>query len=145
MKTMKNLFLLIITISIFSCSDDDAPPCVPQTWYADADGDSLGDPNASIEQCEQPEGYVGNSNDSDDTDPLNLDPIVSETVVNLFATVVGGQGGPSSGEFTKFDFSTGTETDSETDWDIAFRATTILINGGEQFGYTDEPTRSGNA
>jgi hypothetical protein len=145
MKTMKNLFLLILTISIFSCSDDDAPPCVPQTWYADADGDSLGDPNASIEQCEQPEGYVGNSNDSDDTDPLNLDPIVSETVVNLFATVVGGQGGPSSGEFTKFDFSTGTETDSETDWDIAFRATTILINGGGQFGYTDEPTRSGNA
>jgi hypothetical protein len=144
MKTMKNLFLLILTISIFSCSDDDAPPCVTQTWYADADGDSLGDPNVLVEQCEQPEGFVGNSNDSDDSDPLNLDPIIGGTFENLHAPQAGGQGQPASGEFVKFNFSTGEITESETEWDIAFRATTIIINGGTGTGLTDAPERNGN-
>ncbi len=143
MKTMKNLFLLILTISIFSCSDDDAPPCVEQTWYADADGDSLGDPNVTIEECEQPEGFVGNANDLDDTDPLNLDPIVSGNYENLYAPELGGRGAPASGDFVKFNFTTGEVTDSESDWDIAFRATTIIINGGNGTGLTDAPERNG--
>ncbi len=32
---------------------------------------------------------------------------------------------------------------SDTDWDIAFRATDIIINGGVSSGLTDEPTRTG--
>jgi hypothetical protein len=146
MKMMKHFFLLILTISIFSCSDDDTPPCVPVTWYADADGDSLGDPNETIEACEQPEGFVGNSNDTDDTDPLNLDPTISATVTNLYAPQTGGQGqGPIGGEFTKFDFTTGQSTTSETEWDFALRGTTIIINGGAETGSADEPLRNGNA
>ena len=35
-----------------------------------------------------------------------------------------------TGEFVKFDFSTGKTTTSNTDWDIALRGTTILVNGG---------------
>lgn len=38
------------------------------TWYADNDGDGLGDPNNSNESCEQPAGFVSNSDDNDDTD-----------------------------------------------------------------------------
>jgi hypothetical protein len=51
----------------------------------------------------------------------------------------------ASGPFVKFDFSTGTTTTSDTDWDIAFRGTTILINGGSSSGILDAPQRIGNA
>lgn len=50
-----------------------------------------------------------------------------------------------SGDFIKFDFSSGSTTTSDTDWDIAFRGTTILVNGGSSTGLTSEPERNGNA
>ena len=51
----------------------------------------------------------------------------------------------ASGAFVKFDFETGAITNSETDWDIAFRGTTLLVNGGSSSGIVDAPQRSGNA
>lgn len=48
-----------------------------------------------------------------------------------------------SGDFVKFDFSTGKITTSDTDWDIAFRGTTILVNGGASSGIAEEPKRTG--
>ena len=79
---------------------------------------------------------------SDDSDDLL--PVVSITVEDLHAPQEGGMGQPISGPFTKFDFDTGMETDSETDWDIAFRATDIIVNGGSSMGTIDEPTRNGD-
>ena len=80
-----------------------------------------------------------------DSDSDDLLPVVSITVEDLHAPQEGGMGQPISGPFTKFDFDTGMETDNETDWDIAFRATDIIVNGGTSMGTTDEPTRSGDA
>jgi len=145
MKTISKILLFALCLNFFSCSDDDTPSCVPTIWYADVDNDTLGDPDVSLEACEQPEGFVANNNDSDDTDPLNLDPVVEATVTNLYAPQTGGMGQPIGGEFTKFDFTTGQITTSTTDWDIAFRGTTIIFNGGLETGSADEPVRNGNS
>ncbi|MEL6974597.1 MAG: IPT/TIG domain-containing protein, partial [Bacteroidota bacterium] len=74
-----------------------------------------------------------------------LADLESGTVENLFAPQTGGQGqGEIGGEFTKFSFATGLETESDTEWDIAFRGTTIAVNGGAVTGTNDEPARNGN-
>ncbi len=46
--------------------DEDLPL---QTWYADADGDGWGDPDAPIEDCRQPSGTTDVLADCDDDDP----------------------------------------------------------------------------
>lgn len=82
---------------------------------------------------------------SDNDTPPKPEPIQAVLVSNLFAPQTGGQGQPVGGVFTKFDFETGAETTSDTDWDIAFRGTTIAVNGGTATGTIDEPARNGNA
>ncbi|MFN3753608.1 HmuY family protein [Flavobacterium sp.] len=66
----------------------------------------------------------------------------TETFSNLFAPQTGGQGQPVGGAFTKFSFSENAVVTNDN-WDIAFRGTTIIVNGGTQIGITDEPTRTG--
>ena len=49
------------------------------------------------------------------------------------------------GEFTRFSFAEDGTVTSD-DWDIAFRGTTVLVNGGTYTGlYTSEPERTGEA
>lgn len=73
--------------------------------------------------------------------PTNL---TTKTFKNLYAPQTGGQGQPIGGEFTKFSFSKGIVV-NDNEWDIAFRGTTILVNGGAKIGIADEPTRTGLA
>lgn len=87
--------------------------------------------------------FTSCSNDDDNTP--TTDPIQAELVSNLHAPQTGGQGQLVGGEFTKFDFETGMQTTSDTDWDIAFRGTTIAVNGGTVTGTDDEPVRNGDA
>ncbi len=86
--------------------------------------------------------FISCSSDDDNTPTPN--PVKSEQVSNLFAPQTGGQGQPVGGEFAKFDFETGMQTTSDTDWDIAFRGTTIAVNGGVVTGTDDEPARTAN-
>lgn len=74
-----------------------------------------------------------------------LSDLVSATYSNLPAPQTGGQGEPVGGPFTRFSFETGEITESETEWDIAFRGTTIAVNGGVATGTADEPVRNGDA
>ncbi len=87
--------------------------------------------------------FVSCSND--DNGP-SLAPVESKTASNIPAPQTGGFGqGEIGGPFTKFSFATGEVTTSDTEWDIAFRGTTIAVNGGAVTGTNDEPTRNGGA
>lgn len=78
-------------------------------------------------------------------DGPNLQDIQSVSIEDLYAPQEGGQGQPISGTFARFDFETGLQTESETEWDVAFRGTSIIVNGGISLGTTDEPERTGDA
>jgi len=68
LKTTLTSFLLAFgLISFVGCSSDDETACTASIWYADTDFDGLGDASVSVEACDQPEGYVANSDDTDDT------------------------------------------------------------------------------
>lgn len=78
------------------------------------------------------------SNDDDNEIPA----VVTQKNSNLSAPQTGGQGQPVGGEFTKFSFSENKIVTNDN-WDIAFRGTTIIVNGGTKIGITDEPNRTG--
>ena len=67
MKYLNFLTLLLIGgVFLFSACDSETP-CTETTWYEDADGDGLGNPDISMDACEQPTGYVADDTDPDDT------------------------------------------------------------------------------
>ena len=70
--------------------------------------------------------------------------LTTQTHKNLHAPQQGGQGQPVSGPFTKFSFSQNAVV-TDDNWDIAFRGSSIVVNGGTAIGITDEPTRTKNA
>jgi hypothetical protein len=63
------LLILFIATTIISCSSDDdsSSPCTETLWYQDLDLDGLGNPNVSISSCTQPDGYLADNTDTDDT------------------------------------------------------------------------------
>lgn len=63
---------------------------------------------------------------------------------NIYAPQSGGQGQPVSGEFTRFSFSENAVV-TNSNWDIAFRGSTIIVNGGSTIGINNEPARTGDA
>lgn len=79
------------------------------------------------------------SDDKDNTTPA----VVTTKVSNLEAPQTGGQGQPVGGAFTKFSFSQN-KIVTDNSWDVAFRGTTIIVNGGVKIGITDEPERTGS-
>ncbi|QTE23831.1 HmuY family protein [Polaribacter cellanae] len=75
-----------------------------------------------------------------------VEPVVSKKATNIYAPATSDRSvNPpvESGKFTKFSFKTGTVV-TDNSWDIAFRATTILVNGGKKIGLVDEPERTGD-
>jgi len=81
-------------------------------------------------------------------DDVQLLDVVADQVSNLAAVQTSDYttNPPTiSGNFIKFNFSTGLVSTSETEWDIAFRGTSIIVNGGSNSGVSGEPTRTGDA
>jgi thiol-disulfide isomerase/thioredoxin len=65
--------IVIITLSLFigcgGSSGDGIDGSDSPVWYADTDNDGYGDPGTSVESDVQPDGYVSNDEDLDDSDP----------------------------------------------------------------------------
>ena len=60
-------------------TDEDAVDA--DTWYLDNDEDGFGDPDESMNACEQPEGYISDDSDCDDSDP-GINPDAGEVCNN---------------------------------------------------------------
>lgn len=63
---MKNALIftfLTACLMIVSCGDD----CTETVWYQDLDGDGLGNIENTLSACDQPEGYVADNTDTNDT------------------------------------------------------------------------------
>ncbi len=83
---------------------------------------------------------------NDDNDNSSTIEIESSTVTNLQATQSADyttSPATITGDYIRFSFDSGTTTTGD-DWDVAFRGTTILVNGGEATS-DDEPERTGDA
>ena len=84
---------------------------------------------------------------SEDDAPIYQDSEFN-TITNLAAPQNSDytQSPPSiTGDFVMFDLDTGLATTDEKTWDIAFRGSTIIVNGGTSYGYNDEPSRTSSA
>jgi hypothetical protein len=76
---------------------------------------------------------------------IELEPVVVKQALNIHAPVTTDyKVSPpvEAGLFTKFSFEKGAVV-TDDNWDIAFRGTTIIVNGGAKVGLTEEPTRNG--
>lgn len=83
------IFLISIALFYTSCSKNDGP-CVKKMWYQDADGDGKGSKVVSFEACEQPIGYVSNSDDDNDVvikPPVSIIPAKGYTTPTSYSNL----------------------------------------------------------
>ena len=66
-------------------------------WYADADGDGYGDPDAALQDCEAPEGYVARAGDCDDGDG-DVNPDATEVCNGIDDDCDGTTDGPDAAD-----------------------------------------------
>lgn len=89
-------------------------------------------------------GFASCSSDDDASTPQK--EVESQSITNLKAVQSADYttNPPTiTGDFIKFSFDKGATTTGD-DWDIAFRGSTIIVNGGEATT-TDQPARTANA
>ena len=72
MKYLKISVLLFLGgIFLTSSCEKEEELCIETIWYEDADEDGLGNPDVSLSSCEQPEGYVVDNSDPNDTGAIS--------------------------------------------------------------------------
>tara|TARA_B100000886_G_scaffold173669_1_gene118824 strand:- start:1731 stop:2330 length:600 start_codon:yes stop_codon:yes gene_type:complete len=73
---------------------------------------------------------------------INILPTISKSINDLHAPTTSEPGTTATGTYIGFNLMDQAQVNDNT-WDIAFRGTTILVNGGNK-GDDDEPERTGN-
>lgn len=75
------LFTFLFCILMSSCKKEEE--CQQTLWYQDNDEDGRGTPSVSLLNCEQPEGYVDNDIDEDDTQAYLYDRYFQEQINSI--------------------------------------------------------------
>ncbi|MFK7809204.1 MAG: YHYH protein [Saprospiraceae bacterium] len=84
MKYLSFSFLVLLGILTVASSCDKDDDCTEINWYEDLDEDGLGNPDISQISCDQPEGYVSNNSDTDDT--VETTYVTNDVDESLFLT-----------------------------------------------------------
>jgi len=63
---LKKLICISVLLTFTLACSESEQPCLQTKWYLDLDKDGMGDKNKEYLSCEQPLGYVNNSNDDND-------------------------------------------------------------------------------
>ena len=101
-------------------TDEDAIDAL--TWYADGDGDALGDPAAWVTACSVPDAHLADASDCDDTD-AQINPDAAERC--------NGADDDCDGTIDEVDAA-----DADTRYAVAY------VDGGDY--YADNPARAGD-
>ena len=80
---------------------------------------------------------------SNNHNPTNQEETISFVELDASNFILNPSDTSITGTFKKFSFSEG-DTVTHNNWDVAFRGTTIIVNGGEK-AHNDQPDRTGNA
>ncbi len=72
-RMLLSLLLTACTIKATGPDGGSSACTAPTVWYADADGDGLGNDTYTTLECDAPAGYVATTGDCDDADPAVLD------------------------------------------------------------------------
>ena len=80
---------------------------------------------------------------SNNHNPTNQEDVMSFIELDASDFIINPSDTSIIGIFTKFSFSEG-DTVNHNNWDVAFRGTTLIVNGGEK-AHNDQPNRIGNA
>lgn len=102
-KSLSSLFAILFALSILSlaaCQQDDDASCTETTWYEDADGDGLGNPDVSQSSCDQPGGYVTDASDTNDSGNSASTPLSAFDEFNPDAVTISFDGGDINIETT---------------------------------------------
>lgn len=134
-KRQSYILSLFVLGLLTACSgDDDATAsgntsCTQITWYLDADGDGLGNPNVSLLQCLQPANYVDNSDDDDDS-ITNYIPLTLNNYWNFDTEVTDPQTGIATAGMDYLYVATTTTIDTKLYTDLDASATSNGIMTG---------------
>lgn len=104
------------------CEDGELMTLPTLTWYQDADGDGFGNNAVTIQDCEQPIGYVSNNSDCDDTDEEITDTCMFTITSSASAGGVISPSGQTSVE-------TGSSQTYTITPDCGYEITNVLVNG----------------